>query len=69
MHRGLKLAAVLGANDGLISTASLMMCVGAIREDVKIMMLTGVAGLVASACSMAIGEFVSMYSQYDFELA
>ena len=62
-------AAVLGANDGLLSTASLMMGVGAVREDVKTMMLTGVAGLVAGACSMAIGEFVSVYSQYDIELA
>ena len=41
----------MGANDGLVSTASLMMCVGAVREDVKIMMLTGVAGLVAGACT------------------
>lgn len=62
-------AAVLGANDGLLSTASLMMGVGAVRQDVKTMMLTGVAGLVAGACSMAIGEFVSVYSQYDIELA
>ncbi|XP_027338082.1 vacuolar iron transporter homolog 4-like [Abrus precatorius] len=62
-------AAVLGANDGLLSTASLMMGVGAVRKDVKSMMLTGIAGLVAGACSMAIGEFVSVYSQYDIELA
>ena len=62
-------AAVLGANDGLLSTASLMMGVGAVRKDVKSMILTGVAGLVAGACSMAIGEFVSVYSQYDIELA
>lgn len=62
-------AAVLGANDGLLSTASLMMGVGAVKKDVKSMMLTGMAGLVAGACSMAIGEFVSVYSQYDIELA
>lgn len=62
-------AAVLGANDGLLSTASLMMGVGAVRKDVKTMILTGIAGLVAGACSMAIGEFVSVYSQYDTELA
>ncbi|KAK4271209.1 hypothetical protein QN277_019934 [Acacia crassicarpa] len=61
-------AAVLGANDGLLSTASLMMGVGAVRKDVKTMILTGVAGLVAGACSMAIGEFVSVYSQYDMEV-
>ena len=62
-------AAVLGANDGLLSIASLMMGVGAVREDVKTMILTGVAGLVGGACSMAIGEFVSVYSQYDIEFA
>jgi VIT1/CCC1 family predicted Fe2+/Mn2+ transporter len=62
-------AAVLGANDGLLSTASLMMGVGAVTKDVKTMILTGIAGLVAGACSMAIGEFVSVYSQYDIEYA
>ncbi|GAV81148.1 VIT1 domain-containing protein [Cephalotus follicularis] len=62
-------AAVLGANDGLLSTASLMMGVGAVRKDSKTMILTGVAGLFAGACSMAIGEFVSVYSQYDIEMA
>lgn len=62
-------AAVLGANDGLVSTASLMMGVGAVREDVRAMILTGFAGLVAGACSMAIGEFVSVYSQLDIQVA
>lgn len=62
-------AALLGANDGLLSTASLMMGVGAVRTDVKTMILTGIAGLVAGACSMAIGEFVSVYSQRDIEVA
>ncbi|KAI8528655.1 hypothetical protein RHMOL_Rhmol12G0164300 [Rhododendron molle] len=62
-------AAVLGANDGLLSTASLMVGVGAVRKDVKTMVLTGIAGLVAGACSMAIGEFVSVYSQYDIGMA
>ncbi|KAI3497462.1 hypothetical protein L1887_40082 [Cichorium endivia] len=62
-------AALLGANDGLLSTASLMMGVGAVRQDVKTMILSGMAGLVAGACSMAIGEFVSVYSQYDIELS
>ncbi|XP_050227081.1 vacuolar iron transporter homolog 1-like [Mercurialis annua] len=61
-------AAVLGANDGLVSTASLMMGVGAVKQDIKVMILTGFAGLVAGACSMAIGEFVSVYSQLDIEL-
>lgn len=62
-------AAVLGANDGLVSTASLMMGVGAVKQDIKLMILTGFAGLVAGACSMAIGEFVSVHSQVDIELA
>lgn len=62
-------AAVLGANDGLVSTASLMMGVGAVKQDIKAMILTGFAGLVAGACSMAIGEFVSVYSQVDIEVA
>ncbi|KAL2489359.1 Vacuolar iron transporter-like protein 4 [Forsythia ovata] len=62
-------AAVLGANDGLISTASLMMGVGAVKRDNKAMILAGFAGLVAGACSMAIGEFVSVYSQLDIEMA
>ncbi|KAK7266379.1 hypothetical protein RIF29_19023 [Crotalaria pallida] len=62
-------AAVLGANDGLLSTASLMMGVGAVQKDTKIMILTGVAGLIAGALSMGIGEFVSVYSQYDIEYA
>ena len=61
-------AAVLGANDGLLSTAALMMGVGAVRRDNKTMILAGIAGLVAGACSMAIGEFVLVYSQYDTEM-
>lgn len=62
-------AAVLGATDGLVSIGSLMMGVGAVKQDVKTMILTGFAGLVAGACSMAIGEYVSVYSQLDIELA
>ncbi|KAK7270438.1 hypothetical protein RIF29_23568 [Crotalaria pallida] len=62
-------AAVLGANDGLVSTASLMMGVGAVKQDIKVMILSGFAGLVAGACSMAIGEFVSVYSQLEIEVA
>ncbi|CAL9177396.1 unnamed protein product, partial [Musa hybrid cultivar] len=62
-------AAVLGANDGLVSTASLMMGVGAVKGDAKAMIVSGFAGLVAGACSMAIGEFVSVYSQLDIEVA
>lgn len=62
-------AAVLGANDGLVSIASLMMGVGAVKDDATAMILTGFAGLFAGACSMAIGEFVSVYSQLDIEIA
>nr|GME16185.1 vacuolar iron transporter homolog 4-like [Ipomoea batatas] len=62
-------AAVLGANDGLVSIASLMMGIGAVKKDVRAMFLAGFAGLVAGACSMAIGEFVSVYSQLDIEVA
>ncbi|KAK1414645.1 hypothetical protein QVD17_30394 [Tagetes erecta] len=62
-------AAVLGATDGLVSVASLMMGVGAVKHDVRAMILTGFAGLVAGACSMAIGEFVSVHSQRDVEVA
>nr|XP_043622902.1 vacuolar iron transporter homolog 4-like [Erigeron canadensis] len=69
-HRGQWLrAAALGANDGLVSVASLMMGVGAVKEDAKTMVISGFAGLVAGACSMAIGEFVSVYTQLDVELA
>ncbi|TKY59541.1 Vacuolar iron transporter-like 4 [Spatholobus suberectus] len=61
-------AAVLGANDGLVSVASLMMGVGAVKKDVSAMLVAGFAGLVAGACSMAIGEFVSVYTQYDIQV-
>lgn len=62
-------AAVLGANDGLVSVASLLMGVGSVKEDAKAMIVAGFAGLVAGACSMAIGEFVSVYTQRDVEIA
>ena len=55
--------AILGANDLLLSTASLMIGVGAVRTDSKSMILSEVAGLDnVGACSMAIGELVSVYS-------
>ncbi|EES12569.1 hypothetical protein BDA96_06G177900 [Sorghum bicolor] len=62
-------AAVLGANDGLVSVASLMIGVGAVSATRKAMLVSGLAGLVAGACSMAIGEFVSVYAQYDIEVS
>jgi len=61
-------AAVLGANDGLVSVASLMMGVGAVKTDSATMLVAGFAGLIAGACGMAIGEFVSVYTQYEVEI-
>ena len=62
-------AAVLGANDGIISTASLVLGVAAAGAGTKIILVTGVAGLVAGAMSMAAGEYVSVSSQADTERA
>lgn len=62
-------AMVLGANDGLVSTSSLMMGVSGGDADLKLMILTGLAGMVAGALSMALGEYVSVHSQKDSELA
>lgn len=62
-------AAVLGANDGIISTASLMMGMAGAQAVGNIVLLTGLAGLVAGALSMAAGEYVSVRSQADTERA
>lgn len=62
-------AAVLGANDGIISTASLISGVAASGADKPAILLTGVAALVAGALSMAAGEYVSVSSQSDTESA
>jgi vacuolar iron transporter family protein len=62
-------AAVLGANDGIVSTASLMVGVAAASAGPGALLLTGVAGLVAGAMSMAAGEYVSVSSQSDTEQA
>ncbi len=62
-------AAVLGANDGIISTASLMMGIAAANQSQNAILLAGVAGLVAGAVSMAAGEYVSVCSQTDLEKA
>lgn len=62
-------AAVLGANDGIVSTASLVMGVGSAGGDPKAILVAGVAGLVAGAMSMAAGEYVSVSSQADTERA
>ena len=62
-------AAVLGANDGIVSTASLVLGVAAAHATHSNIMIAGVAGLVAGAMSMAAGEYVSVYSQADTEQA
>nr|WP_322749403.1 MULTISPECIES: VIT1/CCC1 transporter family protein [unclassified Frankia] len=61
-------AAVLGADDGLVSTASLMLGVAASSASRAAVLTAGLAGLVAGATSMAAGEFVSVSSQRDVEL-
>lgn len=62
-------AAVLGANDGIVSTGSLMLGVAAASASHTSVLVTGVAGLVAGAMSMAAGEYVSVHSQADTENA
>ncbi len=62
-------AAVLGANDGIVSTASLVVGVAAAGASQYNILVTGVAGLVAGAMSMAAGEYVSVHSQADTEKA
>ena len=70
IHRiGWLRAAVLGANDGIVSTASLVLGVAAAGAEPKSIFITGVAGLVAGAMSMAAGEYVSVSSQADTERA
>lgn len=62
-------AAVLGANDGILSTSSLMLGVATSRASHANILVAGVAGLVAGAMSMAAGEYVSVHSQADTEQA
>ena len=62
-------AAVLGANDGIVSTASLVLGVAAANATHENILVAGVAGLVAGAMSMAAGEYVSVHSQADTEHA
>lgn len=68
-HIGWLRAAVLGANDGLISTSSLVLGVAAAQPNKGPVLLAGVAGMVAGALSMAAGEYVSVSSQGDTEKA
>jgi VIT1/CCC1 family predicted Fe2+/Mn2+ transporter len=70
VHRiGWLRAAVLGANDGIVSTASLVVGVAAAGSDRTEVLIAGLAGLVAGAMSMAAGEYVSVSSQTDAEKA
>src|SRR5579872_1139439 len=62
-------AAVLGANDGILSTASLVLGVATAHATHNNVLVAGVAGLVAGAMSMAAGEYVSVHSQSDTEQA
>ena len=62
-------AAVLGANDGIVSTASLVLGVAAAHGTRSNVLVAGVAGLVAGAMAMAAGEYVSVHSQADSEHA
>jgi VIT1/CCC1 family predicted Fe2+/Mn2+ transporter len=62
-------AAVLGANDGIVSTASLLLGVAAAHASHQSLLVTGLAGLVGGAMSMATGEYVSVSSQADTEKA
>jgi VIT1/CCC1 family predicted Fe2+/Mn2+ transporter len=62
-------AGVLGANDGIVSTASLVLGVAAAETDRSVILTAGMAGLVAGALSMAVGEYVSVSSQRDTERA
>jgi VIT1/CCC1 family predicted Fe2+/Mn2+ transporter len=73
LHRASSLgwlrAAVLGSNDAIVSVASLLVGVGETTASRQAMLITGVAGLVAGAMSMAVGEYVSVSSQRDAESA
>src|SRR3954471_7422506 len=62
-------AAVLGANDGIVSTSSLVLGVAAAGASSSAILTAGIAGLVGGALSMAAGEYVSVSSQRDTELA
>jgi VIT1/CCC1 family predicted Fe2+/Mn2+ transporter len=68
-HTGWLCAAVLGAKDGILSTASLVLGVAAANGTRSNVLVTDVASLVAGAMSMAAGEYVSVHSQADTEQA
>ena len=68
-HTGWLRAAVMGADDGILSTASLILGVAAAHGTHSSVLIAGIAGLVAGAMSMAAGEYVSVHCQKDTELA
>jgi VIT1/CCC1 family predicted Fe2+/Mn2+ transporter len=68
-HIGWLRAAVLGANDGILSTASLIVGVASASADIRQVLIAGGAGLIAGALSMAAGEYASVSSQADLEKA
>ena len=68
-HTGWLRAAVMGADDGILSTASPILGVAAAHGTHSSVLIAGIAGLVAGAMSMAAGEYVSVHSQKDTELA
>lgn len=65
IHRGAARAAVLGVNDGLVSTLCIVMAVAAASKDGEAVLIAGFAGLIAGAISMAAGEWISVVSQVD----
>lgn len=69
MRSGWLRAAVLGSNDAIVSTSSLMMGVAAANASAHAVLVAGIAGLTAGAMSMAVGEYVSVSSQRDAETA
>lgn len=65
IHRGAARAAVLGVNDGLVSTLCIVLAVAAAQDSAKAVVIAGLAGLVAGAISMAAGEWISLKSQVE----
>ncbi len=65
IHRGAARAAVLGVNDGLVSTLCIVLAVSAAADSAKAVLIAGMAGLIAGAISMAAGEWISVTSQVE----
>ncbi|XP_031504404.1 vacuolar iron transporter homolog 1-like [Nymphaea colorata] len=69
MHAQWLKAAALSTNDGLVSVSSCMLGVSTVNQSVKATVVSGLASLIAGALRIAIGEYISVYSQVDIELA